>query len=510
VLPNSWNGIAAWALGTRLRRAVVRYAITVVVILAASALLPADTLRDSRVVLPFLVVVACAWFGGVGPGIVALFLVPVCFKYRANGFPACFEFSRKELSTLGALLVVTASVGWAGALRRRSQAIARQQAIELRELHRRKDEFLATLAHELRNPLAPLRSGLDVLRLAHGRAAPGFDVGEIHDMMQRQVDQLVRLIDDLLEVSRINTGRIELRRDRLPIAEVIRDAVETSRPHLAAAHHALSLAVPDSAIVVDADRARLTQVVTNLLNNAAKFTAPGGRITLAAACDRREVRITVRDSGIGISSEMLPRVFDMFAQVSSPLNPASGGLGIGLSLARAITELHGGRIEAFSEGLGKGSEFVVTLPEYTGATPRLNGAASLTPAALQKGRSQRILIVDDNIDGARSLAMLLSSTGHQCHVAGDGESALEAAPEFDPDVFLLDIGMPTMSGYELARRLRAMPQFRHSLLIAVTGWGKEEDREKSRASGFDSHLVKPVSASALGELLTRSSDRARE
>jgi signal transduction histidine kinase len=495
--------MARWVTARPSRVTLVNYLISTLAVVGTSWLLPADTLGDSRGIVPFLVIVACAWYGGLGPGLLSLVVLVFSFHFQTKGFPDCLVFSRQELVMVGVLGVVIGPVGWAGTLRRRSHAVAKRQDRELRDLHRRKDEFLATLAHELRNPMAPLRSGLEVLRLAAERPGAHIDTGQIRLMMQRQVDHLVRLIDDLLEVSRINTGKIELRRVQVGIAEVIRDAIEASRPHVAAAKHELSVVFPDSPIVIEVDLARLTQVLTNLLNNAAKFTAPGGQIALSASLDQHWVRIVVRDTGIGISAEMLPRVFDMFAQVPSHVERSQGGLGVGLSLARALTELHGGTIEAFSAGPGKGSEFVVTLPESVVVRPLQNNARDVTVRQSAKELGRRILIVDDNADAALSLAMLLSANGYQCQPVNDAQTALNAAPQINPDVFLLDIGMPGMNGYELARRLRALPQFRNSLLIAVTGWGKEEDRQKSREAGFDHHLVKPVSVAAIHELLDK-------
>ena len=477
-----------------------RYASSVLAVLTTCWVLPADALGDSRGIVPFLVIVACAWCAGTGPGLLSLLVLVFSFHYRTRGWPDCLVFSQAELTMMGVLAVVTGSIGWAGTLRRRAHAIAKRREHELRELHRRKDEFLATLAHELRNPMAPLRSGLEVLRLAAERPGTPVDTSEVRRMMQRQVEHLVRLVDDLMEVSRITAGKIELRLVRVGITEVIRDAVEASRPHLTAAKHELSVTLPDNPIVVEVDLARLTQVLTNLLNNAAKFTPPGGRVALSASLDQRKVRIAVRDTGIGISPETLPRIFEMFAQGPGLVGRSHGGLGVGLGLARALTELHKGTIEAFSEGPGKGSEFVVTLPEVA----LVHLVPDHAPGGLaSQDLGRRILIVDDNADAALSLAMLLTAGGHHCQQVNDGQAALKVAPQLNPDVFLLDIGMPGMSGYDLARQLRALPQFRSSLLIAVTGWGKEEDRQKSREAGFNHHLVKPVSAAAIYDLLDK-------
>lgn len=369
----------------------------------------------------------------------------------------------------------------------------------VREADRRKDRFLATLAHELRNPLAPIRTGLEVL----ARSDPAGDVRaqpKLVEIMLRQVDHLVRLIDDLLDLSRINTGKIELRRETVELAAVVHDAIESSRPHIDKAGHALTVELPESSVVLLADRARLAQVLLNILNNAAKFTPPGGQIDLSAAVDGDDVEIRVRDTGIGISAEMLPRVFDMFAQGENSLGRAHEGLGIGLSLVRTLVQMHGGTVEAQSPGAGRGSEFVVRLPRHAG---RLLDHASPTPRAVSVPRlaSQRILVVDDNPDAARSMAMMLRVQGHDCRTAFDGPEALALAAEFRPQVFILDIGMPVMNGCELAQRLRGDPNFGDALLIAITGWGLEEDRERSRAAGFDHHLVKPVSLDDLSGLL---------
>ncbi len=365
----------------------------------------------------------------------------------------------------------------------------------LQEADRRKDEFLATLAHELRNPLAPLRNGLQVLKMAghNGQAAE-----QARAMMERQLTQMVRLVDDLLDMSRVSRGKIELRPARVELAAVVRQAVETSRPLIEAAGHDLTVTLPPAPVFVDADATRLAQVFANLLNNAAKYTEAGGRIRLEADADEAGVAVTVADNGVGIPAEALPRVFDMFSQVDRSLEKAQGGLGIGLSLVKALAEMHGGHVEAKSNGRGSGSEFVVRLPVAgpPAAAPRPPDA---TIAA--KPPARRILVADDNLDSAATLAMLLRLLGNDTRTAHDGMEAVAVAEAFRPDAALLDIGMPRLNGYDVARRLRAQPWGEDILLIAQTGWGQEDDKRKSREAGFDHHLVKPIDPSALEKLL---------
>ena len=368
---------------------------------------------------------------------------------------------------------------------------------ELRDADRRKDEFLATLAHELRNPLAPIRNALQLLRMPGASAAVADDARQ---MMERQLQQMVRLVDDLLDVSRITRNRLELRRERIEFAAVIQNAVETSRPLIDQGRHTLTVHLPPEAVYLDGDAVRLAQVFSNLLNNSAKYTEPGGKISLTAAVDDGQVAVRVADTGIGIPAESLPQVFEMFSQVERNLNRAQGGLGIGLTLVRRLVEMHGGSVEAHSAGPGQGSEFVVRLPTVAPATeeaaPRNEPAPAAEPAA-----SSRVLVVDDNLDAAKSLAALLKMQGHEVRVAHDGRSALEVAAGFLPQFVLLDIGMPGMDGYEVARRLRTIPDLQRARLAALTGWGQPEDRRRSAEAGFDFHLVKPVEPQRLQELL---------
>ncbi len=369
---------------------------------------------------------------------------------------------------------------------------------QLRQADRKKDEFLATLAHELRNPLAPIRNGLQILRMAgDDRAA----VAQARTVMERQLGQLVRLIDDLLDVSRIARGKVKLRRERVELAAVVRSALEMSRALIEAAGHELAVTLPTEPVCVDGDPNRLAQVFSNLLNNAAKYTERGGRVWLTCERQGSDAVVTVKDAGVGIPAEHLPHIFEMFSQVDRSLERSQGGLGIGLSLVRGLVEMHGGSVECHSDGHDQGSEFVVRLP-----------VASVPPAERQpsdddcKGGAAgrcNALVVDDNEDTAASLGTMLRMMGHDVCTARDGLQALEIAGACRPDVVLLDIGLPRLSGYEVARRIRGQPWGQEIRLIAVTGWGQEEDKRRASDAGFDYHLVKPVEPAALEKLLAR-------
>jgi PAS domain S-box-containing protein len=367
----------------------------------------------------------------------------------------------------------------------------------LREADRRKDEFLATLAHELRNPLAPIRNGIEVLKRAPGDAAASATVLE---MMDRQLAQMVRLVDDLLDVSRISRGKIDLRTEPVELSAAVRNALEVTRPAIEAAGHDLAVDLPNESVFVEADLTRLSQVLSNLLDNAAKYTPHGGHIRLAVEPAATEVTIRIRDNGIGIPGTMIGQVFDLFTQVDGSLERSQSGLGIGLTIVKRLVEMHGGTIAARSEGAGKGTEFVVQLPRLV-AQADVNERPSL--AAGKAGPQRRVLVVDDNRDAAESTAMMLEIMGHETRAAHDGPEALAAGESFRPDTILLDIGMPGMNGYETCRRLRATPWGRDAVVVAVTGWGQEDDRERSREAGFDYHMTKPVEPEALQRLLTR-------
>jgi PAS domain S-box-containing protein len=368
----------------------------------------------------------------------------------------------------------------------------------LREADRRKERFIALLAHELRNPLAPLRNSLQVMRLASGDANA---VAQARSVMERQLGHMVRLIDDLLDVSRISQNKMELRRSRVLLADVMSSAVETARPAIEAAGHELTIALPPEPVHLDADLTRLAQVFSNLLTNSAKYTERGGHIWLAAEPRGGEVVVSVRDTGIGIPADALPRIFDMFSQVDRSIERSTGGLGIGLALVKGLVEMHDGTVTAASGGPGKGSTFTVTLPALGSHTEPL---AAIPPDREQTaaGPRRRILVVDDNRDSAKSMAMILKFRGNDVVTAHDGVEAVEAAEQFRPEVILMDVGMPRLDGYEATRRIREQPWGPPAIIIALTGWGQEGDRALSKAAGCDGHLVKPVSLTDLEKLLT--------
>jgi PAS domain S-box-containing protein len=376
---------------------------------------------------------------------------------------------------------------------KRADAALQAANAQLRDSARRKDEFLAVLAHELRNPLAPIANAVELLNL-RGPKEPVLQ--SARDVIARQVRHMVRLIDDLLDVGRITSGKLELRRERVELAGVVEQALETARPHLRG--HEFTLSLPAQPVWLDADPVRLAQVLSNLLNNACKFTPGGGQIRLSAERSGARVALRVRDNGIGIARAQLPALFNMFSQAAPPPGLAAGGLGIGLALSRTLVEMQDGTIEAQSGGPGHGSEFTVTLPAFDeGAAPR----SSRTQPSGAVGDPRRILVVDDNQDSAASLARLLRADGHTTEVAYDGEHAVEAAASFRPDTVLLDIGLPGMSGLDACRAIRSQAGNQHILIAAVTGLGQEEDERKSREAGFDAHLVKPVQHAALTALL---------
>lgn len=373
----------------------------------------------------------------------------------------------------------------------------KQMQDQLREADRLKDEFLATLAHELRNPLAPIKNSVQFLRMSGGVQANGNHAAEIID---RQVNHLVRLVDDLLEVSRITRGRVELRKEAIELIAIVNNAVETSKPVIDAAGHDLEVSLPLETLTLDADPVRLSQVLANLLNNAAKYTDPGGKIWLTARREADEVVVSVRDTGVGIPSAILPHIFEMFVQADRSLGRSQGGLGIGLTLAQTLVKQHGGRIEARSEGPGRGSEFIVRLPLRKEQTAEEAGAP--TPDdSVAASNALRILVVDDNKDSAESLSMCLGLSGHRVEMVHQGLAALETAFAYRPDVIVLDIGLPDIDGYQVATRLRQQPAFAQVLLIALTGYGQEEDRQRCFDAGFDEHMVKPADPALLEETL---------
>lgn len=375
---------------------------------------------------------------------------------------------------------------------------------QLKDNERRKDEFLATLAHELRNPLAPIRNALHILKLA-SHNPPIAD--QARDMMERQVQQMVRLVDDLLDASRISRGKIQLRKERIELVSVVNTALETTRPILEEAGHELMVSLPSEPILLEVDPTRLAQALANLLNNAAKYTEPGGKIYLVVRRQEGEILITVRDTGIGIPADMLARIFDMFTQVPQSSKRYQGGLGIGLTLVKSLVQLHGGTVEARSEGPGKGTEVTIRLPivrsiPNVSFTDGLDG--NLTPTTNSK---LKILIADDNQDSADSLGKVLSILGYQVQTVSDGPAALMTFRQFQPDLAILDIGMPGLSGLEVAQRVRQHPDGKDVVLVALTGWGQDEIRRSSREAGFDFHLVKPVEPDELTRLLAQIKTR---
>ncbi len=365
-----------------------------------------------------------------------------------------------------------------------------------KEEDRRKSEFLALLAHELRNPLAPLRNGLQVLRLAGNNAQAA---EQARGMMERQLHHLVRLVDDLLDVSRISRGKLQLRKERITLASVVGDALELCEQTVQQHGQELTVSLPDEPVYVDADKTRLAQALWNLLNNAVKYSDRGGRIWLTVRREGDEAVISVKDTGVGIPAAMLPRVFDMFTQVDRSLEKSQGGLGVGLTIVKRLVEMHGGTVEAHSEGHGMGSEFVVRLPIVLSVVQERQeeGDEQQDPPTARR----RVLVVDDNVDAASSLAMVLKLMGNEVRTAHDGLEGVAAAREFRPDVILLDIGMPRLNGYEACRRIRQEPWGKNVVLVALTGWGQEEDKRKAQEAGFDRHMVKPVEPAALAKLL---------
>jgi len=376
-----------------------------------------------------------------------------------------------------------------------------RRAEAMREADRRKDEFLATLAHELRNPLAPLRNALEILRTQ--ATTPEMRERAL-DMMERQLRQMVRLVDDLLDVSRITTGKFAVRKARIDLRDPVHDALETVRPFIESRRHALEVRISDAPLRVDGDAARLAQVIGNLLHNAAKYTEPGGRIDLDVKEEEDQAVVRVRDNGIGLDARSAASIFEMFVQVDRSLTRAQAGLGVGLTLARRLVALHGGTITAYSPGLGRGSEFAVRIPIAHGAAPASVEIETRPPPAPAERHARRILLADDNVEFADSLATILTSHGHQVRVAHDGAEALREVEQFVPEFAFLDIGMPKVHGYEVARRLRERPETADCVLVAVTGWGQEDDRRRAQEAGFDRHLVKPVEATDIESILAES------
>lgn len=425
-------------------------------------------------------------------------LVWVCLSHslvrRSDGSPFYFVVQIQDITEQKcaeqALLQANAEL--------ETRVTARTQA--LAEADRCKDEFLAMLGHELRNPLAPIRNAVELLKLQPALLAASAQW--VRELLDRQVAYMTRLLDDLLDVSRISQGKITLKKVPVVLADVIAHAIETAKPLLDDHQHQLTVSLPNESVTLEADPTRLAQAVTNLLNNAAKYTEDDGRIWLTAQQEGNNVVLTVQDTGVGISADLLPRVFDLFTQGKQSLARSKGGLGLGLTLVRQLIELHGGQVQAFSDGPGRGSKFIIRLPTLTDEQ-RVPTVPSSAQQSLGKPRTYRILIAEDNVDLAQSLAMLLSTLGHSVQTVYNGRAALDAAGIFQPEVVFLDIGLPAMNGYEVARRLRSQRQQTavHPHLVALTGYGQEEDVQRAKAAGFDRHLLKPVTLAQLRTLL---------
>lgn len=386
--------------------------------------------------------------------------------------------------------------------RSRLERKTHEQAEALADLHRRKDEFLAMLSHELRNPLAPISNAVQLLRLQRDESRLQ---QRARTIIERQLEQLVHLVDDLLEVSRISTGRIHLQREQLDMRSIVERGIETASPLVEQRGHALDVHLPPAPVWIDGDATRLEQVVVNLLNNAAKYTDEGGHILLSLQQEGTEAVLRVRDSGVGIAPDLMPRIFTLFTQSERSLARSQGGLGIGLALVQRLVEMHEGRVEVFS-ALGKGSEFVVRLPSAPAAVG--NTPSPPTEEIQPTGPSLRVLVVDDNVDAAESLALLMTELGHDVRTAHDGPSALEGALDYRPNVVLLDIGLPGFDGYEVAKRMRQQSILRNVVLVAMTGYGKESDRKRAQEAGFDHHLVKPAKFEKVQQILVSVSEKA--
>lgn len=446
---------------------------------------------------PFgLSVLVTAWYGGVIPGLFATALgglLGIYFFGDASG-------SAGDITTVPFFLAIgVVSSFLCGALHEAKRRSEEQQ----READRRKDEFLATLAHELRNPLAPLRNAVELMRTS-------FDKRNVMEkclgIMERQLGQMVHLVDDLLDISRITTGKIYLRKERVLLGDVIQGAVEAIRPLIESQAHQLRITLPPEPVYLEADPRRLAQIFANLLNNAAKYTEKNGQIWLTAERRGREVVVSVRDSGIGIAEHQLPQLFEKFSQVSSSLAQSQSGLGLGLALVKGLVESHGGKVEVRSAGLGTGSEFIVRLP-LAELPVRSAKESKIELAADYSGPKRRILVADDLPDSVDSLAMMLREAGHDVQTAFDGFEAIQAAASFRPNVAILDIGMPKLNGYEVAVYLRNQPWGEDMVLIALTGWGQEDDKRRAKDAGFDHHLTKPVEVAVLRKLLVPTNSK---
>jgi PAS domain S-box-containing protein len=420
--------------------------------------------------------------------------IEIRFRHFKTGEARWMAYKVLTLTDAANKPVAFATVSQDVTERKRLEDNLRRLAVDLSNADRRKNEFLATLAHELRNPLAPMSNMLEVVKRADGNNEV---VKRAHETLERQLDQMVRLVDDLLDLNRVTHDRLELRRTEVELSSVIQQAVEVARPLVDSAGHHLTIDLPDEPVYLYADQARLAQLFGNLLNNSCKYTRPEGTLSLSAKRDGDEVVVSVKDNGAGIPPDKLDSIFDMFMQVDRTSDRSQGGLGIGLTLVKRLTEMHGGSIEARSAGEGQGSEFIVRLPVLN----RSGVAAQTGPVESDSQPQRRVMIVDDNRDSADSLAMLMEITGNKTYMAHDGVEAVAAIEKYRPEVVLLDIGLPGLDGHEVCRRVREQPWGKDIVMIALTGWGQEDDRRRSEEAGFNGHLVKPVDYDMLLELL---------
>jgi len=456
-------------------------------------------IQPSAALLFFVAVMISTWYGGFGPGLLATAFSALAIDYFFMPPAHSMSVGLDDILELVVFMLIALLISSLSKRRRLLEAELQRRVEELAEADRRKDEFLATLAHELRNPLAPILSALELMRL---RTADDPTLKGLMDAVERQTWHLARLVDDLLEVSRITRGKVRLRKEPLDLETVVARAVETSRPFIEARKHELSVSPPGEPVRLEADPIRLEQVLINLLNNAAKYTDPGGRIWLTWAREGGEAVVRVRDTGIGIPPEMLSRIFDLFTQVDRSLDRAQGGLGIGLTLVRNLIEMHGGAVSADSAGPGRGSEFVVRLPALPpGPEPEAAESEPVTTKPKARGSGRRVLVVDDNVDAATTLGELLRLWGHKVWVAYDGPGAIQETLAHQPEVVLLDIGLPEMDGYEVARRLQQIGPEK-PMLIALTGYGQEEDQCQSEKAGFAHHFTKPINLVTLQQVLS--------
>jgi len=430
-------------------------------------------------------------------GAVALTGTPLKFEEYAAPLGRWFEVNASRIGDPAAHQVALVFRDTSG--RKRIEEDMRRLANEASEASRRKSEFLAVLAHELRNPMAPIRTGLEIMRL---RADSPETIERVREMLERQTYQMTHLIDDLLDVARVTSGKIQIRKQLADLNRVVASAVETSTPMIQGARHTLDVSMWGEPLLIEIDPTRIAQVVGNLLTNAAKYTPAGGRITLAVRKEGGDAIVAVTDSGVGLAAESQEEIFEMFNQVGRNMGLSQGGLGIGLALVRQLVALHGGSVTASSEGVGKGSTFTLRLPLGVRAPVGAGDAVQPERRSVQR-RSYRILVVDDNTDAAESLSLLLQLNAHEIRTATNGKDALALAAEFMPDIAFLDIGMPGMTGYELAVRLRQIPGLEHMTLAAVTGWGSEDDQARSREAGIDHHFTKPIAAEAVSRLLSQ-------